>query len=159
MRTIFPAAIAALLLLSGAAQADHKMAKAPFAYATAASARAGGAYVSVMNHGPADRLIGARSDAAKRVEIHENVMTGGVMKMRKVDAIVLPEDGVIEMKPGGYHIMFMGLTQPFEAGATVPVTLIFESGAELVVETPVIERGESAPAGDSDHSGHGSHSD
>lgn len=159
MKPIFPAAFAALLLLSGAAQAEDLMAKEPFAYATAASAKAGGAYVSVINHGPADRLIGARSDAARRVEIHEHLMTDGVMRMREVEGIDLPEDGVIEMKPGGYHIMFMGLNQPFKAGATVPVTLVFESGAELEVETPVIERGETAPKTESDRSGHGSQSD
>ena len=142
MRTLlFSAALAASSAVSALA-ADIE-AKEPFAYATAPTAKAGGAYVPLTNHGPADRLIDVRGDAAKRVEIHTHIKDGDVMKMRKVaDGIELPEGGAIEMKPGGYHVMLMGLNAPLVAGETVPVTLVFESGEELTVDVPIVERGE-----------------
>ncbi|MFN3260485.1 MAG: copper chaperone PCu(A)C [Pikeienuella sp.] len=161
MNRMIPAAFAALLSLAGAASAhgDHEHGEKghihavyPFAYASAPGAKAGGAYVSVENAGPADRLVAARADISERVEIHEHRMEDGVMKMREVEAIDLPEGGAIEMKPGGYHVMFMGLKAPLEAGGTIPVTLVFESGAELAVEVPVIERGEKPAHGHSGHS-------
>ncbi|QIE57620.1 copper chaperone PCu(A)C [Pikeienuella piscinae] len=160
---LLAAAFAALLPMSAAA--DHSghaagdgaiMAVHPYAFATAATAKTGGAYVSLENHGPADRLVGVKSDVAAKVELHESLQEDGVMKMRAVEGLPLPEDGAIEMAPGGYHIMLMGLHRPLVEGESVPITLVFESGAELEVETPVKARGEMG--GHADHSGHSGHS-
>ena len=139
------------------ALADGIMAKDPFAFATAASAKAGGAYITLMNHGgEADRLIGAKADVSKIVEVHEHIKDGDVMRMREVEAgIELPAGGMIEMKPGGYHVMFMGLNAPLEEGQNIPVTLVFESGKEMTVDVPVKKRGAHSHSGHS-HSGHSS---
>lgn len=151
LKTILLSAAAAAFAAS-AALADGIMAMDPFAFATAKTARAGGAYVSLMNHGPADRLIGARSNAAKRVELHQHIADGDVMRMREVEGgLELPEGGAIEMAPGGYHIMLMGLNAPLDEGASFPVTLVFESGAELTVDVAVRSRSE----GGMGHGGHG----
>jgi hypothetical protein len=86
---------------------------------------------------PADTaLVAASSPSAKIVEIHEMVMDGGVMKMRAVDRLALPAGKVVELKPGGYHVMLMDLVQPLKDGETVPVTLTFEdkAGRKQVVE-------------------------
>ncbi|MEM7522505.1 MAG: copper chaperone PCu(A)C [Pseudomonadota bacterium] len=153
----FIAAAALAALTAVPAFAADLMAKDPFAYATAASARAGGAYISLQSHGAADRLIDVRSDVAKRVEIHEHQEDDGVMRMRQVKAgLPLPAGGTIEMAPGGYHIMLMGLNAPLELGASFPVTLVFESGTELVVEVPVKARGAYGQGGHGE-SGHGAH--
>lgn len=149
---VIGAAFAALSALSAAA-ADPTVTGA-YAFATPASGKAGAAYVNITGSDSADRLIGAASDIAKRVEIHEHQMTAGVMKMRRVEGgIDLPTGGTIEMAPGGYHVMLMGLNQQLEAGQMFPVTLTFESGAEVVVDVMVKERSE---AGHSGHSGHSS---
>lgn len=160
MKTLLlSAAVAALSAAS--AFAGEIMAMKPFAYATAPTAKAGGAYISVMSHGAADRLIGAKSDIAKRVEVHEHIKDGDVMRMREVKAgIELPAGGMIEMAPGGYHVMLMGLNAPLEEGTDIAVTLVFESGAELAVDVPVKKRGahgdHTGHSGHSGHSGHGS---
>ena len=62
-------------------------AKSPYAFSTAKTAKAGGAYVSVVNSGPADRLIGAKADIAKRVEIHQHIKDGDIMRMRPVEGL------------------------------------------------------------------------
>ena len=125
----------------------------PFAFATAPTAKAGGAYVALMNQGAADRLIDAEGDVAKRIEIHEHIKDGDVMRMRRVEGgLELPEGGMIEMAPGGYHVMMMGLNGPLVAGESFPLTLIFESGAEMTVEVLVKTR-------DAHGEGHGHSSD
>ncbi len=150
MKFLATAALAATLAFAGAARADDNhnhgdsraMAEAPFAYATPAGAKAGGAFISIENYGPADRLVGARSDVAVKTEIHEHIMDGGVMKMRAVEGgVALPENGRIEMKSGGYHVMMMGLKQPLAEGETIRITLEFESGMELPLDVPVVARG------------------
>ncbi|MEM7545441.1 MAG: copper chaperone PCu(A)C [Pseudomonadota bacterium] len=125
-----------------------------YAFATPKTGKAGAAYVIVEGGETADRLVGAASDVAQRVELHEHQMTDGVMRMREVEAgIELPAKGQIVMEPGGYHIMLMGLNGQLEAGQSFPVTLTFESGADLSIDVVVKNRGEEG------HNGHGSHGD
>ena len=68
-------------------------------------------------------LVDAASPAARIVEIHEMKMEGGVMKMSAIDRLPLPAGKVVELKPGGYHVMLMDLVAPLKEGDTVPITL------------------------------------
>ena len=62
------------------------------------------------------------------VEIHQMSMENNVMQMRALpDGLALPKRVPVELKPGGYHLMLMGLKTQMKAGARVPLTLIFES--------------------------------
>jgi len=72
------------------------------------------------------KLVGATSPVSAHVEIHEMVMQDDVMKMRQVPSIALPAGQVVELKPGGYHIMLIDLKQQIQAGDQVPLTLVFE---------------------------------
>lgn len=140
------------------AAAAGLMAMDPFAFETAASAKAGGAYISVMSHGDADRLLDVTSPVAKRVEIHTHIKDSDVMRMRKIDGpLLVTADKPIKMSPGGIHVMLMGLNNPLDAGTTIPVTLVFEKAGEMIVDVPVIKR--STKAGHSGHSGHSQSSD
>lgn len=133
---------AALVAVSAvSAFAADLMAKDPFAFASTPTAKAGGAYISIMNHGHTDRLLDAKSDVAKRVEIHEHKDVDGVMKMRQVKAgIEVPMHGGVTMAPGGYHVMLMGLNGPLIEGETFDVTLVFEKAGEMTVSVPVVAR-------------------
>lgn len=98
----------------------------------------GAVYVTLSNTGAQpDSLVSASSDAAQTVELHEVKNEGGVMKMRPVSTIPIPANGKTELKPGGYHIMLLGLTHDLKAGDRIPVTLKFERGGELRVEASV----------------------
>lgn len=87
------------------------------------------------------RLVGVQSPVAAIAEIHEMKMDGGVMKMAAVPAIELPAGKTVELKPGGYHLMLMGLKQQLKAGDQVPLTLTIEgSGGQketLELKLPV----------------------
>lgn len=96
-------------------------------------------YMTLANGGAtADRLTAAKADVSKAVEIHETTMEGDVMRMQQVqDGIELPAGGQVELKPGGYHIMLIGLTRDLVVGESFPVTLEFASGQTLTVEAEV----------------------
>ena len=129
----------------------------PMAFETAKTAKAGGGYLSVTNTGDtADRLIAVRADFPK-VALHTTIEEDGIAKMRHLDAIDLPAGETISLAPGGMHVMFMGLSDPFEAGAKIPATLIFETAGELDVVFNVEERG-GHDHGAEDHSDHSNHS-
>jgi periplasmic copper chaperone A len=72
------------------------------------------------------RIVEVRSPAAKEVQIHSSEMEGGVMRMRAMDDFRLLPGKTVELKPGGYHIMLMGLARPLAAGDQVPLTFVIE---------------------------------
>ena len=107
---------------------------------TVAGQMSTGAFMRLTS--PADiTLVGVASAAAKVVEIHEMKLEGGMMKMSAVTRLPLAAGKVVELKPGGYHVMLMGLAQPLKEGDTVPLSLTFEDKAGtkqmIVVKAPV----------------------
>ncbi len=72
-------------------------------------------------------LTGGRSPVADVVEVHEMKMDNDVMRMRPVGKLQLKAGQSIELRPGGLHLMMMGLKQPLKAGASVPLTLEFQA--------------------------------
>jgi hypothetical protein len=98
----------------------------------------GAVYVTVTNRGGSpDALVSAATDSATTVELHETVHEGGVMKMRPLPRFEVPAGGRLEMKPGGRHIMLLGLTRDLKPGDTVTVTVTFEKAGRMTVEVPV----------------------
>jgi periplasmic copper chaperone A len=112
---------------------------AAWARATPKGAPVGGGYLTIANNGTApDRLLGGSSGTAARFEIHDMSMDNGVMKMRAVEAGIEIKPGqTVELKPGGYHVMFVGLKKPFEQGDHVKATLKFERAGDVPVDFTV----------------------
>jgi periplasmic copper chaperone A len=113
--------------------------KNPFTRASPTGAETGGAFVTIVNNGKtADRLVSASSPAAQTVELHETVDDNGVMKMEpRPEGWEIPAGGTLELKPGGKHIMLIGLTAPLEAGKKIQMTLYFEKAGAQTIEVPV----------------------
>lgn len=108
---------------------------APWTRATPGGAKIAGGYLKITNNGKsADRLLSATSAGADRVEIHEMSMTDGVMKMRPLtDGLTIKPGETVELKPGGFHIMFMDIKQPLKQGDKLKATLTFEKAGKLDV--------------------------
>ena len=148
---IFAAALSLGVATALAQSKDIRIEK-PWTRATAPGAAVGGGFATIRNTGKtADRLVSASSPVAASVELHEMAMVRDVMKMREVKALDLPANGVIELKPGGYHLMLMGLKAPLKQGEKAPVTLKFEKAGEMKVELSV----ESLGAGTAGAHSHG----
>ena len=85
-------------------------------------------------------FLGGSTALAERFELHTMAMKGDVMEMRQIDAIELPAGKTVELKPGGLHVMFIGLKQPLTIGSKVPVMLKFEKAGDVKVEFDVMSR-------------------
>ena len=124
----------------------------PIAFETAPTAKAGGGYFTIVNFGETDdSLIAVKADFPK-VMVHKSEETDGIARMMHVDRVEIPAGETVEFAPGGYHVMFMGLPGPLQAGDSFPATLVFETAGELEIIFNVEERGSSKD--DTDHSGH-----
>jgi uncharacterized protein YcnI/copper(I)-binding protein len=99
----------------------------------------GGGFVTIANKGTSDdRLVSASSDRAGEVQLHEMAMEGDVMKMRQLpDGIPVPAGQTVELVPGGLHLMFFKVVEPFQEGQSVKVTLTFEKAGAVDVVLPV----------------------
>jgi copper(I)-binding protein len=116
-------------------------------------ARTGAAYLEVRNNGRAPvSVTGASSDTARVVELHQTIKDGDVMRMRRVDSLDIAPGETIVLQPGGHHLMFMGLKEPFRPGMSVGVTLSLSDGRTVAVDLPV------RPLGGGAH-GHAEHDD
>ncbi len=134
------------VLVSFSVQAQIQIEK-PWARATVPGAAVAGGYMVIRNTAAAaDRLLSASSPAAMNVELHVHINDNGVMKMREVKAYDLPAKGSFELKPGGAHLMFMGIKRPFREGEKLPVKLKFEKAGEVNTEFQVGGMGGGAPA-------------
>lgn len=144
MKTIL-LALLCLLGLVGAAQAQSGVSAdgsiqivSPWARATAGSASAGGAFMTIVNKGTSpDRLIAAASPMANMAELHETKNENGVMTMSPVPVLEIPAGGKATLAPGGYHVMLMGLKAPLKEGQSFPLTLTFERAGTIEVEVKI----------------------
>ncbi|MEZ5996353.1 MAG: copper chaperone PCu(A)C [Hyphomonadaceae bacterium] len=95
-------------------------------------------YLTIVNGtSEDDRLLGATSPRAARVELHEMTMDGAVMQMRAIEAIPAPAGQEVSLAPGGAHLMFFGVSTPFAEGEEIPVQLQFENAGEINLSLPV----------------------
>jgi len=100
----------------------------------------GAAYLVIQNDGTADKLLSVTSDVAQTIELHESMMSGNMMQMSPVPNIEVPANGKAELKPGGFHMMLIGLTRPLKVGDKVQLTLNFEKAGKIPVTADVREQ-------------------
>jgi copper(I)-binding protein len=115
-----------------------------WAGATPGKAENGAAYVTITSP-TADRLVSANTPVAKKAELHTMSMQGMVMKMRPVSGVDIPAGQPVSLKPGGEHIMLMGLNQPLLEGQSFPLTLDFEKAGPRTVTVTVEKAGAKGP--------------
>ena len=123
----------------------------PWSRATPKGASVAAGYMKITNTGTApDRFISGSSDVASKFEVHEMTMENGVAKMRPVKGGLEIKPGqTVELKPGSFHIMFVGLKKPLAAGDHINAKLMFEKAGTLDVEFDVHEMGAMTGAKDS----------
>jgi copper(I)-binding protein len=118
--------------------------KDAWARATPGAAENGAAYLTLLS--PAgDRLTGVTSPIAEKAELHRMTNDGGIMRMRDVGAIDLPPGTPVTLKPGGLHIMMMGLKHPLQPGQSIPLTLQFDKAGAREVSVAVGKVGAMGP--------------
>jgi copper(I)-binding protein len=113
----------------------------PWARPSPKMATSGAAYMIIENKGNEDdALIGVEGDVSDAIEIHEMLIDeNNVMRMKPVEGqrLVIPAKSKVELKPGGYHIMLIGLKKPLQEGEEIEITLKFEKSGDIKVKAPV----------------------
>ena len=150
-------AISLCLLAASLAQAQVTV-KDAWVRGTVPQQKASGAFMQLTSEKDV-RLVAATSPVANVVEIHEMVMDKDVMKMRQIAGLDLVPGRVLELKPGGYHVMLLDLKAQLKGGDRVPITLTFEDAKTKArftqeVDAPVTALGGGngpAPAGHMTH--------
>ena len=146
MRRVLTFAFAGVIAATGALAQDasillekpwvRRAPAMPEAGAGAPSTAAG--YVTLVNRGPArDALVSATADVAERIELHETRNMSGMMMMEKVPKVELPPGSRVELKPGSYHLMLIGLKRALTPGQTVDLTLEFERAGRITTRAEV----------------------
>ena len=140
--------VGAILALAGsaAAQSGGVEVRDAWARATPGGAEIGAAYLTIVAP-QGDRLTAVSTPAAKEAELHTMSMEGGVMKMRPLEGLDIPAGQPVTLKPGGNHIMLLGLTQPLREGQTFALTLSFDKAGRQQIVVPVEKAGAMAPPG------------
>lgn len=144
---IAPALIALLGSLAWLPASAQTTVKDAWVRGTVAQQKATGAFMQLQS-AQGGKLVSAATPAAGMVEIHEMAMEGTTMKMRAVNSVDLPAGQVVELKPGGFHVMLMDLKAPLKAGDSVPLTLVIE-GKDGKRETLALKATVRALGGDS----------
>lgn len=118
-----------LACLSGIASAADVSVEGAYARAVPPTAENSAAFMKLVNRGDKDvALVGASSSVSGTAELHNHIHDNGVMRMRQVSEIVIPAGGSVELMPGSYHVMLIGLKQPLKPGDPVALTLKFNDG-------------------------------
>ncbi len=143
-RTLLASALLGALALPLATWAQPTVkVEGAWARPTVQGQAAGGGFLKITGGAAADKLVSASAGVSKTVELHTMVMEGDVMRMREIGSIEVPAGKTVELKPGGLHVMFIGIHKPLKVGDTIPLTLRFEKAGEVKVDMKVMTQ----PAG------------
>jgi copper(I)-binding protein len=109
-----------------------------WARATPPSSSVGAVYLTIRNRGPRpDRLTGVSSPLAASAAIHESVSRNGMVGMDPVPELALPAGATVQIKPGGLHIMLLGLKRALAPGESFPLVLVFAAAGTVTVPVSV----------------------
>lgn len=139
MKRILFGLLACILVLA-ACQAKEGIEVSDAWARTASQGMNSAVYFEIQNHNAeADELTGAAAEVADAVEVHESKMEGDVMKMSRVDSVLLEPSAAVQFEPGGYHVMLIGLKRELNAGDEIQITLQFRNSPALIVTATVQE--------------------
>ncbi len=130
-----------LLALSLTAFAQDIKIEEPYIRLLPPSAPNTGGFMLIKNESDKDiKLISAESSLSKALEMHTMISEKGMMKMREVKDIKIKAKSSTSLKPGGLHLMFMGLKRPLKKDEKIKVTLKFSDSSSLDVDFPVLNK-------------------
>ena len=139
---ILTVAIGALATNDAMAGSSSIAVEHAWARATFRGAMTGAAYLTLINSGATDdRLLSVSSPVAKIIQFHSEINDSGVMKMDQLPTLLVRPGIPVVLKPGGIHMMMLGLNQQLKEGQTFPLTLSFEQAGVIEVTVRIGKAG------------------
>lgn len=146
MRNLILATSAAVLLATAPAAAAGVSVSDAWVRLPAVSGRPAAAYFTVMGGAKPQTIVGVSSPSAKRGELHESAMTGGLMKMAPVTKLAVGKGQMVKFAPGGKHVMLFDLDPALKPGATIKLNLQLAGGEVATADAKTVGVADSAPA-------------
>jgi copper(I)-binding protein len=149
MRSLVLAALLGLAFALPARAADQGIVvEKAWARATPATQPTGAVYLVIRNKGASDDVLtGVKTDAAEKAGLHESVMAGMMMEMKPLAEVKIPAGQAVAFKPGGMHVMLMGLKHELKKGDHVALTLSFKAAGDVMATAEIVGVREESPAG------------
>ena len=147
VKRFFVFVLAFVFLLSGCAAPATEGVEVRDAWARPAAQGGNGAIYFVIRSSSSDELVGATSDVAAAVEMHESKMNGDVMEMRQLTSLSLKAGEEAVFEPGGLHMMLVGLKQELKVGDEIQITLHFKNFQDIPLQIPI----QDTPASEHNH--------
>ena len=151
-------ALTLAMVLAPATAMAHMLIEGAAIRAVLPSGPTAAGYMQITNHAALDDMIlAAHSASAERIELHDTVEDAdGVMRMvHLADGIEIDAGETVTFAPGGLHLMFIGLTEPFEPGTEIEITIEFMFAAPVTVTATVGAMTGGMGHGGGGHSAHG----
>ncbi len=126
-----------LLVTSWPVFADSITVSDAWVRATPPGARTAAVYLTLVNGGKADVLLGATTPSAREVQIHTHSHADGMMRMEQLESLELPGEERTVLEPGGDHLMLVGISAPLQAGQAIDLELDFAGNRKLALTIPV----------------------
>lgn len=124
--------------INKALAAQNIIVKMPLIQLVQNGATSAKAFMELNNKGnKVATLIAANSMTANQVLLQKIIKRNGKQTMKKVNKIVIKPHSDINLQPGGFHVMLMGIKQTLHKGDAVPILLIFNDGSSLTVKATV----------------------
>lgn len=96
------------------------------------------AFFVIKNNSDKDIAItSANSDIAEKNELHTHIKENQMLKMMKIEKLVVPAKSSLELKSGGDHVMLIGLKKELKAGDEISLELSFSDGDKKSIKVPV----------------------
>ncbi|MET0376286.1 MAG: copper chaperone PCu(A)C [Rhizorhabdus sp.] len=150
MRRLLATSFAVLALTACKPQAPDKPVVADaWVRLPAVAGRPAAGYFVLKGAEADDRLVSIDSAVVNKIELHEEVMNGGVMTMRQMVDVPLPKGADVAFAPGGKHAMLFGVDARITPGTAIPMLFTFQSGAKIEAEAKTVAAG-----GDMEHMNH-----
>lgn len=140
-------ATAVALVATPAAAADISVSDA-WVRLPAVTGRPAAGYLAIMGGAKPRTVVGITSPSAKKAEMHESRMAGGMMRMSPLSSIPVGKGAMVMLKPGGKHVMLFGLDPKIKPGATVRLDLKLDDGSTASVNAKAVGPADPAPSGD-----------
>ena len=142
--------IALPLALAGCQKAPEAPAKLGIDTATvrlpAVEGRPAAGYFTLNGGERPERLVSISSPKAATIELHESRMENGIMSMRALTGVDVPEKGSVAFSPGGNHAMVYGIDPAVKPGDTLPLRFTFQSGEAIDVTASAIGPADDIPS-------------
>jgi copper(I)-binding protein len=116
-----------------------------WARATPPGARTAAVYFTIVNDGPAERVIAAESAAARVLELHTHRVEGGLQRMVRLADVAVPAGETVRFEPGGLHVMLLDIAAPLAPGMQIELTLRFAIAPPVTIRLPVVDARTSSP--------------